>query len=274
LFEAVLGGLGQCGIITRAVIDMLPAQQMSRVYLLNYSDNATFFGDFRTLLKRGELDGLYNIWVPGPDGGLIYQANAIKHFDPAEPPDDTHLLRGLHADSVQSSDSSYLDQVLSVDALIDFLRSIGLFDDMLHPWFDVFLPESKVEAYVGDVLPTLQPDDIGPVGFMLLFALKRSKLTRPFFRVPEHTDWVYLFDILTSSAVPGPDPAFESRMLARNRSLFEKARAVGGYRYPIGSLEFSHDDWRQHYGNVADDLARLKRRFDPRGILGPGPGIF
>ncbi|HYP74400.1 MAG TPA: FAD-binding protein [Polyangiaceae bacterium] len=277
LFEAVLAGVGQCGIITRATVEVVPAKPQSRVFLLNYTDNATFFNDFRTLLNRGEFDGLYNIWVPGDSGGLVYQLNAIKHFDPAHPPDDASLLRGLHYDRATStsSDSSYLDQVQSVDVIIDFLRSIGLFDAVIHPWFDVFLPDAKVEQYVADVLPTLTPEDVGPTGFMLLFALKRSKLKRPLLRVPERGDYVYLFDILTSSSVPGdPDPAFVSRMLARNRRLFEKARDLGGTRYPIGSLEFSRSDWERQYGNQWDDFKRAKRRFDPDALLAPNLGIF
>ncbi|HEY3493461.1 MAG TPA: FAD-binding protein [Polyangiaceae bacterium] len=275
LFSAALAGLGQCGIITRAVVDLVPAPPQSRVYLLTYSDNATFFADFRTLLNRGEFDGLYNVWLPGPaPGQFVYQLNAIKNFDPARPPDDNRLLRGLHYSALEASNSSYLDQVLSVDVIVDFLSSIGMFETLTHPWFDAFLPEDKIESYVGQVLPNLTPEDVGPVGFMLLFALKRSKLHRPLFRVPEQGKWVYLFDILTASATPNPGADYDARMLARNRTLFEKARAVGGTRYPIGSLEFSRDDWRRQYGRVADDLARWKRRFDPRGILTPGPGIF
>jgi cytokinin dehydrogenase len=274
LFSAALAGLGQCGIIVRAIVDIVPAHPQSRVYLLTYSDNSTFFADFRKLLERGEFDGLYNVWVPDGSGGFVYQLNAIKNFDPATPPDDTHLLRGLHYSGAQISDSTYLDQVLTVDTLVDFLSSIGMFETLTHPWFDVFLPEDRVEAYVGDVLPQLTPEDLGPTGFMLLFALKRSKLHRPLLRVPECGDWVYLFDILTASATPNPGADFEARMLARNRTLFEKARAVGGTRYPIGALEFSRLDWLRQYGRVADDLFRWKQRFDPRGILTPGPGIF
>lgn len=276
LFDAVLAGLGQCGIMTRVIVDLVPVPSQSRTFLLNYSDNATFFKDFRTLLARGEFDGLYNICTLTDTGAIAYQLNAIKNFDPASPPNNTHLLRGLSFDVASStnSDSTYLEQVESVDGLIDFLISIGIFNTVIHPWFDVFLPDSKVESYVGDVLPTLTPEDIGPTGFVLLFALKHSQLKRPLFRVPSGGEYVWLFDILTSSAAPGPDPAFVTQMLTRNRTLFEKARALGGTRYPIGSLEFSHEDWRIQYGDVWDFFKAAKRRFDPDQILSPGPGIF
>lgn len=274
LFEAALGGLGQCGIITQAVIDMVPAPSMSRTYLLNYSDNAIFFSDLRLLLNRGELEGAYNLWVPNESGGFTYQLNAVKHFEPDAPPDDDHLLRGLSFDSVSTVDATYLETMLRVDGQVDYLRSLGFFDDMRHPWFDVFLPDETIEQYVGSVLPALTPEDLGPFGFMLLLVLKRSELKRPFFRVPGNTEWVYLFDILTSSATATPDPGYDARMLARNRALFDQARALGGTRYAIGSLEFSKQDWRAHFGDSYPRFAQLKRRYDPRRILTPGPAIF
>jgi cytokinin dehydrogenase len=149
---------------------------------------------------------------------------------------------------------------------------------VLHPWFDIFLPNRSIERYVDEVTPTLAPDDVGATGFLLFFPKKRSKFTRPFLRLPESDDdsgdWVFLFDILTANAAPGPDPAFQARMLERNRRLFEKARRAGGTRYPIGAIEFNRVDWMLQYGEEWPELLRLKQLFDPDGILTPGPGIF
>ena len=65
-----------------------------------------------------------------------------------------------------------------------------------------------------------------------------------------------------------------AKMLARNRRLFDKARDVGGTRYPIGSVTFSHADWVRQYGDRFAEFRRLKDKFDPDRILTPGPGIF
>jgi len=275
LFEAVLAGLGQCGIITRAVVDLVPAKSTVRVYPLNYVDNAVFFKDLRKLLQRGEFDDLYTLWVPDGAGGWVYGLNAVRFFDPASPPNDAHLLRGLSYDpaTLAIEDVPYHDYVLRVDGAIDFFRSIGLWDGVQHPWFDVFLPGSAVEDYVGEVIPSLTPEDVGPTGFLLLFPQKRSRFRRPFLRVPDE-EWVFLFDILTAAATPAESPEFSQRMLARNRTLFERAAAVGGKRYPIGSLNFTRWDWIAHYGRHFPRFSSLKRRYDPEGILTPGPGIF
>jgi cytokinin dehydrogenase len=276
LFEAALAGLGQCAIITRAVVDLVPARRRARVFFLNYTDNATFFADFRRLLERGELDEAYNMWVPDGARGLVYQLNLVKYYDPSAPPDEALLLRGLSvpASAATVIDLPYLDYVLRVDALVDQLRAAALWEGWQRPWFDVFLSSSAVERFLGDVIPTLTPEDVGPTGFVLLFAQRRSALTRPFLRVPEGGDWTFLFDILTSASSPGQSRAFAKRMLARNRRLFEAARREGGTRYPISAIPFDRGDWARHYDGVFPELVQAKHRYDPDGILTPGPGIF
>lgn len=276
LFEAVLAGLGQCGIIVKAIVDLVPAPSLARVFLLNHTNNADFFDDMRTLLERGEFDDVFMLGAPAEAGGWVQQLNAVRFFEPGEEPNDERLLRRLKIPpaAVQVSDVPYLDYVLRVDAAIEFFRSIGLFDDVLHPWFDVWLPEAKVEQYVGSTLAGLTPEDVGATGFLLLFPQKRKRLTRPFFRVPERGEWVFLFDILTAAATPGPNPEFLQRMLARNRRLYEKARDVGGTIYPIGAIPLTQRDWRDQYGRLFAEFKSRKRRFDPSGILTPGPGIF
>lgn len=276
LFEMALAGLGQCGIITRAEIELVPAPPMVRTYTLNYTDVGTFFADLRKLLGRGELHEIYALGVPDNAGGWIYQLTVAQPFEPGLEPDRAGLLRDLCLPSAaaQITDLPALDYALRVDVQIDSLRRIGLWEGVLHPWFDVFLPERAVEHYVTGVMSSLTPEDVGPTGYLLLFPLRRSKITRPLLRVPEGDDWIYLFDILTSASAPGPNPEFEQRMLVRNRRLFEQARRVGGTRYPIGALEFSQADWVTQYGEQWQRLVRLKARFDPAHILTPGLEIF
>ena len=63
-------------------------------------------------------------------------------------------------------------------------------------------------------------------------------------------------------------------MLRDNRVLFEQARELGGYQYPIGSIPMTPHDWREHFGPEWPFLAAARHRYDPRGILTPGQGIF
>jgi cytokinin dehydrogenase len=275
LFDATLAGLGQCGIIVRAVVALEPARAQVRNFLLHYTNNATFFADLRMLLRRGELDDVFAMWFPDGQGGWLYQMSAMKYYDPSQPPNDAHLMRGVRdfAQDRQVFDTTYLEHVLRTDVIIDFIDSIGMWKDVQHPWFDVFLPDRTVEQYVGSVLPTLTYEDVGSTGFLLLFPQKRSKFKRPLLRVPDD-EWIYLFDILTAAEAPGQNPSFSRRMLARNRKLYKKARLLGGTRYSIGTLDFSKPDWILQYGPAYLPFLAAKRLYDPHGILTPGPGIF
>ena len=63
-------------------------------------------------------------------------------------------------------------------------------------------------------------------------------------------------------------------MVQANRRLFEEVRDLGGYRYPVGAVPVSHNDWMQHFGPVWSTLAEARQRYDPANVLTPGQGIF
>lgn len=63
-------------------------------------------------------------------------------------------------------------------------------------------------------------------------------------------------------------------MLSGNRALYDALVQLGGTRYAIGAIPFSHEDWRRHFGPRWRLLVRSKRRFDPDDVLTPGQNIF
>jgi FAD/FMN-containing dehydrogenase len=79
---------------------------------------------------------------------------------------------------------------------------------------------------------------------------------------------------MTAGSRPDADPSFAGSMLTRNRELFERARSVGGVRYPIETVDFSNADWRAHYGDRWAYLRTLKRRFDPDALLCADARVF
>lgn len=276
LFDAMLAGLGQCGVMTRATLDLVPAKERARTYLLHYPDNATAFTDLSTLLDRPGLDHIHLAWTPPGTASFVYQINATVYYELTAPPDDLRLVGGLSTVPV-IQDSSYLDYVFRGDNLIDRFRATLDWDRLIKPWFNVWLPASTVEGYVGEVIPTLTRQDTGATGSVLLFPQRRARVTRPFLRLPEPdgSRWVFVFNILTASDTTGPGPTYTSDMLARNDRLFRRARdAFGGVLYPVGTVPFAQDDWRLHYGEKWTSFAAAKNRFDPNRILTPGPGIF
>lgn len=321
LFHGALAGLGQLGIITRAVIDLMPAPSKVRQWTLVYADPHAFFRDLCTVLQRGEFEHVYgqvampafavaadpspllppieqllplleqltspllqgvgsvvavpSLPLPTP---WLYLLNLGRYYEPtAPPPGDGYLLRGLSDLFLlrQRNDRTYSDYILRVDALINLLKGAGLWNGVPRPWVDVFLPGEAVEGFVTDTFSHLKFDDVGLAGFGLLFPQRKQRLTRPYFRTPQsQTDWVYLFDVLTSAPLPGPNEAFVAEKLQRNRGLYERARASGGTLYPISAVPMTTDDWAQQYGPRYAMFQQLKQQYDPDGILTPGVRLF
>jgi FAD/FMN-containing dehydrogenase len=276
LFEHVLSGLGQCGIIVRAKVKLVPAKAFAKNITAVYVDVHTLQDDMRTLVYRGELDSIYALNVVDPNSGArIYVLNLASFHDANVTPDVAFLTRGLSyiPGTLQSADPPYLDYQLTVDNQIAQLRGLGLFDNNMHPWFDVFMPDSELGDYVEEIVGSFQPDDVGTFGFVLLFPLLTSTITRPLFRLPDE-ELVWLFDVLTSRDAPGYDADFAANKRARNNAWYDLARSLGGTRYPIGTLDFTEGDWRRHYGRAWRAFKEAKEDFDPKNILTPGPGIF
>lgn len=277
LFDAVLGGLGQFGIITEATIGLVSAKDTVRGHTFSYADAAAFFQDFRALAHRGDVTEIYGEWWRAGESGELHHLNAFTFYDRAVPPDDAALLDGLTApmDAAEVSDTPFLAHVERIDDAVAELRvSIG-WDLLAKPWFTVWLPETHVERYVTETVAELTPGDVGDGGFVLLYAQHRSGLRRPSLALPDADggDWVYLFTIMT--AMPAESEAGAvGAVLRRNRRLYERARAIGGRRYPVDSVDFDPADWHHHYGSRWPHLAALKRRLDPAAILTPGVNVF
>jgi hypothetical protein len=71
--------------------------------------------------------------------------------------------------------------------------------------------------------------------------------------------------------VPPADPV---QQRADNRVLYDRSRAVGGHRYPVGSVPLTPADWARSYGADYPALVAAKTAWDPRRVLSPGQGIF
>jgi cytokinin dehydrogenase len=90
LFFAVLAGLGQFGVITRAVVDLVPAPDRVRYWVLQYLEPAAFFADLRTLLDRAEFDHVYgqigsavNIVLPDANPAVpLASVDALRRAEP------------------------------------------------------------------------------------------------------------------------------------------------------------------------------------------------
>jgi FAD/FMN-containing dehydrogenase len=270
LFHAVLSGLGQCAIITRATLRLLPAPATVRRYQVFYPSLAALTADQRKVVRGGRFDYLEG-QVRAPQdgsGGWLYVLEAVTF---AETPDDARLLGDLAftRGTEEIEDLPYFDFLNRLAASVEFLKSIGEWARP-HPWLNVFLPDTRTDSLVADVVGHLTPADIGLSAVILLYPVRRRLLRAPLLRVPDE-ELVFLFTLLRTASPGAADPA---AMVAANRAVYERVQTAGGTQYPVGTIPTTHADWRRHFGPQWPRLTAAKHRYDPAGILAPGQGVF
>jgi FAD/FMN-containing dehydrogenase len=273
LFDAVLAGLGQYGIIVRATVALVPAPVLTLVFNLYYNDLESYLADQLMLLRDARfsyLEGQVNPPQVGP--GWRYMIEAVSYYTLPNLPNQVALLDGLHDDRLSAviKTGTYLDWAFRLEPFIAAFKVNGDWTRP-HPLLDLFVPASQAATVVGNALATLTPTDIG-VGPILLYPANTARFTRPLFRVPDEPE-IFLFSLLRTTA--NSDPALLSSQLASNRALYNANVAAGGTWYPIGAIsDYSQSDWRQHYGRMWNRVVSGKRSYDPDTVLTPGQRMF
>jgi cytokinin dehydrogenase len=263
LFEAALAGQGQVALIVRAVLELVPAPTTVRLYDLFYPDLPTLIGDLDRVMDDERFDQFEGWVLPQPDGSWAYLLEAVAYHPAAGEPDDAALLAGLRhlPEAIQKADLSFWQWSSRVPLNLP---------KRPRPWLDFILPGSATTGFVEDVQASLTPLAADDQFSILLIPLRPARLTRPLFRAPVE-ERAYGFDILRT--LPN-DPQVIEQVLAFNRALYDKNRAVGGTNYPISAVRLLPEDWRRHYGSEYARLAAAKQRYDPDNLLAGGPDIF
>jgi FAD/FMN-containing dehydrogenase len=70
--------------------------------------------------------------------------------------------------------------------------------------------------------------------------------------------------------LPAVPPAYWSQVRPLLDNASRLSIAMGGKRYLSGWIDFTSDEWREHFGPQWEPFARAKRRYDPDGVLNPG----
>ncbi len=265
LFDAVLAGLGQCAIIVRATIRLIPAKERAQTHRLFYADAPSMLADLRYLVRQKRFDYLRGNVVPSPDASKAFSffIEATSFYTvpadkPADPLAGVRSLAGLN----QLEDQPYFDFTDVVVQLYTALDAAGL-GDFAHPWLDLFVPDSQVDAFALQTITTLDPATFLPGSLILFYPFVRSQLKRPLFRVPAEETF-FLFDILRS--VP-PDSVTINAVLNQNRDFYRQNRSLGGTFYPISAVPLESTDWQRHFGPAWPQLMRAKNQYDPDAIL-------
>jgi len=135
-----------------------------------------------------------------------------------------------------------------------------------RPWLFLCLPASRYVEYAKKVFST--PEEFAYSG-PRFSVWRRAGITRPLTPLPDE-DVVVKFQCSRSPPASADIPA----ILAMNRTLYERARDLGGTRLTTTAIPFSQRDWIHTFGPAWASFRDAKARFDPNSVLTPGPGIF
>ena len=250
---------------------MIAGRLSTRYYKASYTDLDTFLGDLARLVHDGRFDTVQGFAAADGAGGWTYSLETTKGFAPGHEPDDAALLAGLRFLPGQESaqDLPYFDYLNRLGPVVELLKQLGVWY-FPHPWVDLLVPAGAAESFIGGTLAALDPADVGQ-GPILIYPYRGDRFRAPNFRVPA-SETFFLFGLLRN-AIP-PTPERSAALVAANRRLFEQARAVGGYFYPVDSVPMSPEDWRRHFGPRWLQFLLAKQVYDPDALLAPGQGIF
>jgi cytokinin dehydrogenase len=276
LFEGVLAGLGQCALIVRATIRLIPACQRARTRRLFYLDVPTMLADMRVLMDDGRFDYIRGNGAPVPADpilpptGFAFFIEATSFYTtpdelPLNPTSGLRFIPGME----QEEDQTYVEFTDIVVQLIAQLEAAGL-GQLPHPWLDLFVADSVIDDFVTQTIAELNPAQFLPGSLLLFYPFVRSRLKRPLFRIPDGERF-FLFDILRT--VPS-DPAVIEGVLAQNRRFYDQNQGLGGCFYTISAVPMQARDWIEHFHPHQRLLKDMKQRHDPAHLLGAGLPLF
>ncbi|XP_062117858.1 cytokinin dehydrogenase 1-like [Humulus lupulus] len=302
LFHAVLGGLGQFGIITRARISLEVAPKMVKWIRVLYSDFSTFSQDQEHLISsRNSFDyiegfviinrtGLLNNWRSSfnpkdpiqasqfsSDGRTLYCLEMALYFNPNDEDNMTqkteHLLSELNfiPSTLFLSEVSYLEFLNRVHISEIKLREKGLWE-VPHPWLNLLIPKSKIHIFAKEVFGNmLNHSSNGPI---LIYPVNKSKWNNKTSLVTPDEDIIYLVAFLSSAMPSSTGKDGLNHILTQNKRILQYCATAH-----LGTKQYlphysTQEEWRAHFGSKWQVFLNRKSAYDPLAILAPGQKIF
>lgn len=262
LFEAVLSGAGQFGIILDATFPLRDAKPRVTVFSAVFCDVSSWLGCNRALQE--EADYLEAIWVePLAKAGQAAFCTrfAFEHHD-ASFSLPSRVIALLTASSAEWSASQSLptkDYLFRHDGRFEAMRAQGQWEQY-HPWYECYLAEETLLS----LWPRLEAELLKGLLGENLHVFPVAPKTNRFFMLPD-AQRIVTFNLLMPGIAPGAiSDALQS--IARLEKILQQAASK---RYISGYLA-QHKDrafWQSHYGDDYALRCQLKQQYDPKHLL-------
>jgi cytokinin dehydrogenase len=277
LFDMVLAGQGQCGVMVRAGLPLMPAPTHVLYHELTYTDLDAYLTDQLRLAHEGRFDGQRGTMMRDQSGTWSFRIEIGKFFTPPSEPNIGALEGDLHfASAAAPRRMTYHDYLYLLETRGSPAGAGGAGSGRPSPVITMWIPASATRTYLDNIL-SLSPKASALVPFQGTeqfgcYPLNTRRFTRPLFKVPNEEQ---AFSIWLFRSVKAGDEAALSALLASNRELLAKMTAVGGKRYAPYSMVISSEEWQAHYGpEVWRRFVAAKAKYDPNRVLSPHPAIF
>jgi len=227
---------------------------------MDYEDFQSASADLAVLAKEGRFHHLDGRGAARPTGGVGYYIEGGAFYDAPNDPDQQKLTAGLNFAKKTAAVMTY-EQYFRREEVCTLCTT-----PLQKPFVYLCIPASRYVEYTSGILSS--PTESA---FLVprMSAWRRNAIKRPLTRVPDE-EIIYRFQL--SRVLPaGTDIG---TMIALNRTLYERARSMGGYRMTSSAVAMSQNDWKQHYGSVWPTVEAAKAKFDPKNVLTPGHGMF
>jgi len=269
LFQMTLAGLGQCGIIVRARLQLVGAPKYVAMRTFAYDDIDTFLADQARLTAADTLGPMTGEVARDQSGRPRYYLHAGSFLDSLDDAGQPTWLAGLSFKSEERRTVyPYRDYLRRATRLVGFgatpVRAAGTASLVAT------LPRDATKDVLAHVLNN--PDAYIGIFLFEISAKIPTRHTRPLQKMPQGPIAFELRMQRRADVANAPD---HKAMLAANHALLPRLQAVGGKVYPPFCPILSKQQWHEHYGaEIWQRFAAAKKRFDPNGVLTPGAGIF
>jgi cytokinin dehydrogenase len=263
LFEHVLCGLGQFGVITRVRHRLRPYRPFTRRWRLLYAQLREMLRDLEILAtstpRPAHLAG-YGFAVNGRFG---YSIGTAFEMDDEHDVDDEAVLATLSPTIKRGPIAQPFREFAEEQPLPDARGPRASSSGLINPWIDLLLPAARARPMLDEALACFSPRLLRGAT-MLFWPMFREHLTRPLFMVPDAERIIMAGVYMTV-----PDTERPSALAALTDAT-ESLMAGGGKRYAYAWMPFDRSGWARHYGPHWPTVCRLKEQYDPQGILNRG----
>jgi len=257
LFQATLAGLGQCALIVRSRLQLVPAPASVLLEQFDYDDLKTFLTEVTRFAVENRFDHLEPRVIRHAGGGWTFRTMAGRFGPPA----------GSAAAGARTV--SYREYLARTEPELAALRAARQQGPRRSGSVTMFLPAAATANFITQLLKS--PTETTGLWRFGCAPMVAARYAQPLFKLP---DAEIIFGLWVFRAAAADDKAAGAAMDEGSRSLFARMHEAGGKFYVPYSGFPSRETWRRHYGSSWDGFAAAKRRFDPAGVLTPGPGIF